>query len=76
MPDVPRDEPVIRTKHNADGWPRCPRCGEDELCTLMDARERSFDPPLSRYWGYPFRCYLCDWRGYIDAPLDIPDRPV
>ena len=69
------DTPIIKTKHQEDGWPRCPRCGEDKLSSLMDARERSYRPPRPRYFGYAWRCRRCSWEGYVKDPPAWPDDP-
>jgi hypothetical protein len=40
-----------------DGWPLCPKCGEDELFSQQHPA-RPTDA---------LACYRCDWQGYIPA---------
>ncbi|HEV8474577.1 MAG TPA: hypothetical protein VGR82_17500 [Methylomirabilota bacterium] len=42
-------------EYRADGWPLCPRCGDDELW--------SREVPVSA--SDELTCYLCGWRGYV-----------
>lgn len=56
------------TEHRADGWPLCPRCGNDELFSTMPPIEFIGEPPLSRFFGYRFSCYWCRWTGWIEWP--------
>lgn len=50
----------------ADGWPLCPRCGEDELWSHT-GMEPPYAPniPLETYFESEFRCYRCNWSGRI-----------
>jgi hypothetical protein len=63
----------VETEYREDGWPLCPRCGEDELYTLMPARQQARRPFLGRYFEHRFRCYLCSWAGLIMHPPFLPD---
>ena len=48
-----------------DGWPLCPKCGEDELYCLMEPACVCRD----------MRCYRCGWIGNPAAYPDWwPDR--
>lgn len=40
------------TEHRADGWPLCPRCGDDELYSLM------VPATIETIAG----CYACNWK--------------
>jgi len=49
----------------SDGWPLCPRCGEDELYSLVmllwnGEGER---PSIQDCIAGEMRCYLCSWVG-------------
>jgi hypothetical protein len=64
------------TEFRKDGWPLCPRCQEDELCSLYlltdHAMARSMVGEIisvEECLRYPFRCYQCDWRNDAGAPL-------
>ena len=43
-----------------DGWPLCPRCGEDELWTPWNPPLEA-DVTLDDYVGRQLRCYACQW---------------
>lgn len=61
------DDLIVPTTYRVDGWPCCPMCNHDELYSLMPGSEWVHCPPLSRFFGYPFACYVCRWRGYLEA---------
>ena len=46
-----------------DGWPLCPRCGEDELYVLANW-PGSIDerPPLAWFIEHIDGCYRCNWK--------------
>lgn len=54
-------------EYRKDGWPLCPRCGEDELAsTLFPAQPKPIDP---------MKCLYCGWRGEIPAmPPKVVDN--
>jgi hypothetical protein len=45
----------------ADGWPLCPRCGEDELYSLLHWDGKGQKPPMSEWLNAGLRCYYCHW---------------
>lgn len=42
-----------------DGWPMCPKCGEDELWTSANSNK------LEDHFAREFRCYYCSWHGEL-----------
>lgn len=60
------EDVIVPTTYRPDGWPECPNCHEDELYSLMPGREWLYAPTLARFYAYPFACYLCRWRGYVE----------
>jgi len=48
-----------------DGWPLCPRCGDDELystvCLYWSRLDRP--PTLEECFASTFGCYYCLWKG-------------
>lgn len=44
-----------------DGWPKCPRCEEDELYSLFRWDGEGNKPPLEEWVKAGMRCYLCGW---------------
>jgi hypothetical protein len=50
-------------EHRKDGWPLCPRCGEDELfsaiCGVIKPDMRQ--PTLEECLSNGFACMNCDW---------------
>jgi hypothetical protein len=54
--------PLRVTQHfRPDGWPLCPRCGEDELYCLEQCYDLSHDHRTPPCPG--MRCYRCNWHG-------------
>lgn len=61
-------------EYRADGWPLCPRCGNDELAsfnTVTNRRDASgkvighmMRKPQPTDW---MRCYECQWEGIVPA---------
>lgn len=51
--------PVIQTKLREDGWPLCPRCGEDELWSA----EVPADPRRI------VSCLRCGWKPPDESPV-------
>jgi hypothetical protein len=49
--------PLLSLEYRVDGWPLCPRCGEDELW--------SGKIPASAV--DELSCYLCGWSGFVPA---------
>lgn len=44
----------------ADGWPRCPYCGEDELYSLLHwDGTADTPPPVAAFIAAGLRCYAC-----------------
>lgn len=51
------------TEFRKDGWPLCPRCGEDELYShLMLGWTKSEPPPLQDCIDSGMKCYRCSWE--------------
>jgi hypothetical protein len=51
------------TEFRADGWPFCPRCGEDELYShLMLGWTRDEPPPVKDCIDSGMKCYRCNWE--------------
>lgn len=50
----------LATEFRKDGWPLCPRCGEDELW--------SHEQPANAA-GY-LSCYRCMWKGFVEVRDD------
>jgi hypothetical protein len=48
-------------EYRADGWPLCPRCGEDELWSLLQWNGEGERPPMSEYIVAGLSCYYCSW---------------
>jgi hypothetical protein len=49
------------TAFRPDGWPLCPRCGEDELWSPIWNSDRP-RPSLDEFLAGPLACYACGWR--------------
>ena len=47
----------------ADGWPFCPRCGEDELYSvlMLNWNGQGEKPTLEQCIAGVMRCYKCEW---------------
>jgi hypothetical protein len=58
-------EPHIRgcamLQYRADGWPLCPRCGDDELWSPFFWDGTGPQPPLHVYIAAGLSCYQCGW---------------
>jgi hypothetical protein len=59
-----------------DGWPLCPRCGEDELWSLVMMRwmgegER---PTVQQCIDGGMRCYLCSFDSTAVVDIQRIDR--
>lgn len=44
-----------------DGWPLCPRCGEDELYSLFLCADIDKKPTQEELIADGLRCYSCHW---------------
>lgn len=55
----------------ADGWPNCPRCGQDELhnSPIWTGMER---PPLTAFIAQGLTCYQCNWKFHPNADPKSP----
>lgn len=54
-------------EYRRDGWPLCPRCGEDELWSAVAIF--SMADPLG-----DLRCYNCNWEGRVPMkPIDLSE---
>ena len=49
--------------HRADGWPLCPRCGEDTLYSALvwDKADGTEPPSLAEYIAAGLKCSACEW---------------
>jgi hypothetical protein len=58
------------TSYRADGWPDCPRCGNDELWSkVMMAWDGTGErPTMAACYDRSFACYACRWSGYVLGP--------
>jgi hypothetical protein len=61
----------VYTESRADGWPLCPRCGEDELWSAGDETDQSFKPTIESIAG----CYMCGWEP-IKREWSVPEVPL
>lgn len=60
----------------ADGWPLCPRCGEDEVWSPIWNTDRP-RPSLNEFLAGPLACYACGWRDPGPRPPVLPaDHPL
>jgi hypothetical protein len=51
------------TEFRKDGWPFCPRCGEDELYShLMLGWTKPEPPPIQDCLDSGMKCYACQWE--------------
>lgn len=55
-------------EHRADGWPLCPRCGEDELWSGFQWDGEGERPPMQTWIDHGLCCYKCGW--------DSEHRPI
>jgi hypothetical protein len=46
----------------ADGWPFCPRCGEDELWSGLAWDGKGERPSMKAYIMAGLTCYKCNWK--------------
>lgn len=53
--------------YRADGWPLCPRCGEDELWSPLVWGGRGERPTVEAYLAAGVRCYRCGWESGEDV---------
>ncbi len=58
----------MQQEYRRDGWPLCPRCGDDELYSLviMQNAGKVPGPTLDECFAGEFRCYYCNWQGKIE----------
>jgi len=49
------------TEFRSDGWPLCPRCGEDELWSPLVPGPPEFTTSVEEYVKVGLRCYCCGW---------------
>lgn len=63
------------TQHRPDGWPLCPRCGEDELYAdaMLKWNPPAGQPTLRECYDSEFHCYVCRWQGFLTPPAGLPD---
>lgn len=59
-------EPI--TEYRRDGWPLCPRCGEDEVmswldtdCVLAHIEQHGDKPSREEYLMAELSCLYCGW---------------
>lgn len=45
-----------------DGWPLCPKCGEDELYSQMPWTDESNKPTIGEFIEGGLQCYRCQWQ--------------
>ena len=57
---------VLKVAYRADGWPLCPRCGEDELFSMQFPAKASD----------PLACYRCDWAGHVPLKAEADRAKV
>lgn len=61
-------------EYRKDGWPLCPRCGEDELAShlalLWDGREEPHRPTVLECLRNGFVCMACGWEDDRDYPVE------
>ncbi len=55
-----RIETVDEARHRRDGWPLCPRCGEDELMSQVPVSISIKAQPTDR-----MKCLRCAWEGVV-----------
>lgn len=48
-----------------DGWPLCPRCGEDELWSGLAWDGTGARPPMKRWIMAGLTCYKCSWKSEV-----------
>jgi hypothetical protein len=63
---------AVRYDYRADGWPLCPRCGEDELMSTIPLHQANphLSGPISLVAATPLdpmRCLACNWSGTVPA---------
>ena len=65
-----------------DGWPLCPRCGEDELWSPLIPDPLDSHPPIAAYIAAGLRCYKCGWdsdplavRSGVASKLFVQEAP-
>jgi len=55
-----------------DGWPLCPRCGEDELYSFLMLGWTKPEPPsIEECMATGMRCYRCSWE---HTPKTVPQN--
>ena len=61
-------------EYRRDGWPLCPRCGNDELASTHPITNKRDE--YGNVVGFltrrpeptdPMRCYVCGWEGEVPA---------
>lgn len=58
------DDEETTPRYRRDGWPLCPRCGDDELMSMaIPARADSV-----------LQCLNCSWRGFVPPAPGTPRR--
>src|SRR5262249_23757670 len=57
-----------------DGWPLCPRCGEDELWSSFAWNGDGERPPMQAWLDAGLTCYQCGWSN-ID-PISRSVGPI
>lgn len=57
-------------KLRKDGWPLCPKCGDDELAyDVMNETKEQWDH--EEVMAGTFFCYACRWEGHIKLPVEF-----
>jgi hypothetical protein len=60
------EELPLFIEYRKDGWPLCPRCGEDELWSPLtfyaqwDGADKRL--PVEKYIEAGMTCYRCNWK--------------
>lgn len=52
---------TVYPEKRADGWPLCPRCGEDELWSGLAWDGSDPRPPMEAWILAGLCCYKCSW---------------
>lgn len=60
-------------EYRRDGWPLCPRCGEDELASQVRHQPGGFKwAPITP--ADPMACLFCCWEGRVPLRVVEPLR--
>lgn len=58
-------ENKIELKYRKDGWPLCPKCGDDELMSLNVSRINFAGDGILVLATDPMLCLVCRWTGQV-----------